>query len=57
MSRELKKFVVKTEIQYEIEAENEYHAANKVAKLAKPNDYASATPVKTLVSKTIVVGG
>ena len=47
----MKTFIVKKETYYTIEAENEHHAENKVAKLNSDADYASENPVNNYVEE------
>jgi CRISPR/Cas system CMR-associated protein Cmr3 (group 5 of RAMP superfamily) len=51
----LKTFKVRRVVEYIVEAKNEYHAENKVNKLATNSDYASETPVSDLTISTVIV--
>lgn len=44
-------FIVKKETYYTIEAENEFHAENKVAKLNSDAEYAEENPVASYVEE------
>jgi len=44
-------FIVKKETYYTVEAENQYHADNKVAKLGADAEYAAENPVANFVEK------
>lgn len=51
----LKTFKVRRVVEYIVEARNEYHAENKVSKLATNSDYAAETPVSDLTISTVIV--
>lgn len=51
----LKTFKVRRVVEYIVEAKNEYHAENKVAKLATNSEYAAETPVSELSISTVIV--
>ena len=51
MEKETRTFIVKREVYYTIEAKNEFHAENKVAKLNSDAEYAAENPVNSYVEE------